>query len=168
MHGAQPIKILLSMFKHQGSSEQSGSYTNLSSFLWLNKTLCGITWQFTLYFEKKKILVQRRRSFSLSLFPFHLARNKENVNIESRILIGCAFVSLQESRILSSIIFTPSPSFLIPFVIIKAEFWQDILIMFKPRLVQWLLFFQPVRILRKLCLKLTFNSCWVRHSWISN
>ena len=28
----------------------------------------------------------------------------------------------------------------------------------------WLLFFQPVRILKKLCLKLTFNSCSVRHS----
>jgi len=40
--------------------------------------------------EKKKIIVQRRRGFSLLLFPFPLARNKENGNIESRILIGFA------------------------------------------------------------------------------
>jgi len=34
--------------------------------------------------------VQRRRGFSFSLFPFPLARNKENGNIENRILIGYA------------------------------------------------------------------------------
>ena len=36
------------MCKHQGISEQSGSYTTFSSFLWLNRTLRGITWQYTL------------------------------------------------------------------------------------------------------------------------
>jgi len=36
---------------------------------------------YTLYLEKKKIIVL--------LFPFPLARNKENGSIESRILIGC-------------------------------------------------------------------------------
>jgi len=42
------------------------------------------------YLELKKIVVQRRRGFPLSLFPFPLARNNENGNKESRILIGCA------------------------------------------------------------------------------
>ena len=79
-----------SMCKHQGSSEQSGSYTTLSSFLQLNKTLCGIKHGSTPYLEKKKIIGQRRRGFSMLLFPFHLARNKENGNIESRILIDCS------------------------------------------------------------------------------
>ena len=37
----------------------------------------------------KRILVQRRRGFAPYLFPFPLARNKENGNIESRILMGC-------------------------------------------------------------------------------
>jgi len=47
--------------------------------------------------KKKKILVQRRRSFSLSFFPFPLARNKENGNIESRILIASAPFTIQHS-----------------------------------------------------------------------
>jgi len=51
--------------------------------------LCGITWQYTLI-RKKKRKEQRRRGFSLFLFPFPLSRNKENGNMESRILIGCA------------------------------------------------------------------------------
>jgi len=48
------------------------------------------TWQYTLPGKKKKIIVQRRRGFSMLLFPLLLARNKENGIIESRILIGCA------------------------------------------------------------------------------
>jgi len=35
----------------------------------------------TPYLEKKKIIVQRSRGFSLLLFPLPLARNKENENI---------------------------------------------------------------------------------------
>jgi len=58
-------------------------------FLWLNRTLCGIKQGSTPYFKKKKIIVQRRRGFSLSLFPFPLAISKENGNIENRILICC-------------------------------------------------------------------------------
>jgi len=43
--------------------------------LWLNRTLWGITWQYTLL-EKKKTIVQRRRDFSLSLSsPSLVARN---------------------------------------------------------------------------------------------
>jgi len=42
------------------------------------------------FLEKKKIIVQRRRGVSMHLFPFPLARNKNNGNIESRILIVCA------------------------------------------------------------------------------
>jgi len=76
------------MCKHQGSSEQSGSYRTLSSFLWLNRTLCGITWQYTLL-GKKKIIVQSGE-VSLLLFPLPLTRNKENGTVESRILTGCA------------------------------------------------------------------------------
>ena len=89
----QKMLILLvesgSMCKHQGSSEQSGSYTTLFSFLRLNRTLCGIKHCSTPYLEKKKIIVQRRRGFSMLLFPLPLARSKENGNIEFRILIGC-------------------------------------------------------------------------------
>jgi len=58
--------------------------------LWLNRTLCGITWHYTPLEKKKKIIVQRRRGFAPYLFPFPLARNKEYGNIESRILMGCA------------------------------------------------------------------------------
>ena len=141
-----------SMCKHQGSSEQSGSYTTLSIFLRLNRTLCGIKHRSTPYLEKKKIIVQRRRGFSILLFPLPFARNKENGNIEFRILIGCvpytlksvctlpaarkrlpetrpyseglSKMNLQESRILLLKISAPSLTFLIPFVIIKADFWQ--------------------------------------------
>ena len=84
------------------------------------------------------------------LFPLLFARNKENGNIEFRILIDCvqytmkpvytllaarkrlpwtrpytealSKMNLQESRILLSIISTPSLTFLIPFVIINMEF----------------------------------------------
>ena len=72
------------MCKHQGNSEQTGSYTTLSSFLLLNRTLCGIKNGRTLYLEKN-----RKRGFSMLLFPHPFARNNENGNIESRILIGC-------------------------------------------------------------------------------
>ena len=82
-----------SMCKHQGSSEQSGSYTTLSSCLRLNRTLCWINGS-TPYLEKKKIIGERRRGFSMLLFPLPLARNKENWNIESRILIGCALCTM--------------------------------------------------------------------------
>ena len=44
----------------------------------------------TPYLEKKKTIVQRGRGFFMLLFPFPLARNKENGNIKRRILIGCA------------------------------------------------------------------------------
>ena len=141
-----------SMCKHQGSLEQSGFYTTLFSFLRLNRTLCGIKHGSTPYLEKKKKIVQRRRGFSMLLFPLPLARSKENGNIEFRILIGCVPYTMkpvytlpaarkrllqtrlysealsvmnltyQESRILLSIISTPSLTFLIPFVIINAEF----------------------------------------------
>jgi len=40
--------------------------------------------------EKKKIIVQKGSGFSMLLFPLPLARNKENGNIKSKILIGCA------------------------------------------------------------------------------
>ena len=84
------------------------------------------------------------------LFPLPLARNKENGNTEFRFLIGCvpytvkpvytlpaarkklpqmrlysealSEMNLQESRILMSIISTPSLTFLIPFIIINTEF----------------------------------------------
>ena len=65
-------------------------YNSLHFFLRLNRTLCGIKHGSTPYLENKKIIVQRRRGFSLLLFPLPFARNKENENIESRILIGCA------------------------------------------------------------------------------
>ena len=78
------------MCKHQRSSEHLGSYTTLSNFMQLNRTLCGIKHGSTSYLEKKKIIVQRRRGFSMILFPLPLARNKENGNTENRILIGCA------------------------------------------------------------------------------
>ena len=64
-----------SMCKHQGSSEQSGSYTTLSSFLQLNGTLCGLKHGSTPYLGKK----EKNSGFSLSLFPLPLARNKENI-----------------------------------------------------------------------------------------
>jgi len=41
------------MCEHQEISKQTGSYTTLSSFLWLNKTLCGITWQYNLLGTKE-------------------------------------------------------------------------------------------------------------------
>jgi len=47
------------------------------------------TWQYTL-FGKKKTIVLRRRGLSKIFFPLPLARNKEDGNIESRILIGCS------------------------------------------------------------------------------
>ena len=84
------------------------------------------------------------------LFPLPLVRNKENGNTEFRFLIGCvpytvkpvytlpaarkklpqmrlysealSEMNLQESRILMSIISTPSLTFLIPFIIINTEF----------------------------------------------
>ena len=42
---------------------------------------------YTLLGKKK---MNKRRGFSMLLFPLPLARNKENENIESRILIDCA------------------------------------------------------------------------------
>ena len=68
------------MCKHQGSSEQSGSYTTLSSSLQLNRTLCGIKHGST---HKKKNSAEKE-GFSMLLFPLPLARNKENGNIENR------------------------------------------------------------------------------------
>ena len=69
-------------------------YTALSSFLRLNKILCGIKHGSSPYLEKKKIIVQNRKGFML-LFPLTLARIKENENIESRILIGCAAYTMK-------------------------------------------------------------------------
>ena len=78
--------------KHQGSSKQSGSYATLSSFLRLNRTLCGIKQGSTPYLEKKKIIVQRRRGFSMIFLPLPLVRNKENGNIEveSWLVVHCS------------------------------------------------------------------------------
>jgi len=45
-------------------------------------------WQYTLL-GKKKYNSAEKKGF-LSLFPFPLARNNENANIDSRILIGYA------------------------------------------------------------------------------
>ena len=55
-------------------------------------------------------------------------------------ITNCVFVS------------TPCLTFIIQFVIIKTEFSKFI----NPT-EQWLLFFQPVRIFRNMCLKLTLN-----------
>ena len=144
------------------------SYTTFSSFLLLNRTLCEIKHGSTSYLEKKKIIVQRRRGYSMLPFTLPLARNKENGNIEFRILIGCVPYTMkpvytlpaakkgfcrggfilkhcpwwtyQESRILLSIISTPSLTFLIPFVIINTEFWQWIHRSFKPHLAVTFIF----------------------------
>ena len=43
---------------------------------------------------KTKIIVQRG-GVERSLIPLPLARNKENENIESRILIGCTMYTMQ-------------------------------------------------------------------------
>jgi len=51
-------------------------------FLVAKQNLCGITWQYTPFLGKeKKIIVQRRKGFSLSVFPHPFARNKNNGNI---------------------------------------------------------------------------------------
>jgi len=74
------------MCKHQGSSKQSGSYTTLSNFLWLKRTLYGIKHDSTPYLEKrKKIIVQRRRGFSMLLFflPLPETRKMETYKVES-------------------------------------------------------------------------------------
>ena len=69
-------------------------------------------------------------------------------------------VNLQESRILLSKKFTPSLTFLILFVILGQNSDNRYPQNFQtPLSAVWLLFFQPVRILRKLCLNLTSNSC---------
>ena len=73
------------MCRHIGSSKQSGFYTPLSSSLWLNRTLCGITWQYILLGKKENNIAEKEGL----LFPLPFARNKENGNIESRILKGC-------------------------------------------------------------------------------
>ena len=113
-----------SMCKHQGSSEQSGSYTTLSSFLWLKRILCKITCQNTLLGKKeKKIIVQIRRGFSLSSpsqFILCRLRGKDSCR-QGFILKHCLRWT---SRIHLSKISTPFLTFLIPFVIIKAKFWQ--------------------------------------------
>ena len=78
------------MCRHQGSSEQSGSYTTLSStsctifssFLWLNRTLCGIKHGSTPFLEKNNSA--KKEGFAMLLFPLPLVRNKENGNIENR------------------------------------------------------------------------------------
>ena len=69
----------------KGAQNSQVFFTTISSFLWLNRTLCGITWQCTLL-GKKEIIVQRRRGFSTLLFPLHLARrdrNSVNLGLES-------------------------------------------------------------------------------------
>jgi len=67
----------------KGALAQSGIYNSLQFLAAEQNPVWNKTWQYTPYLEKKKIIVQRRRVFSM-LFP--LARNKENGNIESRIL----------------------------------------------------------------------------------
>ena len=62
--------------------------------------MCGIKHGSTSYLEKKKIIVQRRRGFSMLLFLLLFARNKENGNIESRILIGYAPCTMKPVYIL--------------------------------------------------------------------
>ena len=56
------------MCRHQESSEQSGSYTTLSNILWLNRALCGITWQFNLLGKKENDSAEKDEFLSLSLF----------------------------------------------------------------------------------------------------
>ena len=63
------------------------------------------TWQCSSYFEKKKIIVQRRRGFSMLLFPLPCARNKKNGNIESRILIGCVPAGSKEKIVVDEAVF---------------------------------------------------------------
>ena len=61
-----------SMCKHQGSSEQSGSYTTLSSLLWLNRNMRGIKWQYTLLGKKENNSEEKEGFLSLaspSLLP---------------------------------------------------------------------------------------------------
>ena len=138
------------------------------------------------------------RGVSLLLFPLPLARNKENGNIESKILIGCECApctmipvytlltqgkdccwwgrilkhcvrdELARINIFLSKISTPFLTFLIPFAIIKAEFWHNEYSQNFQTLLGAVTFFQLARILRNLSLKLTFNSCWVKHSWSEN
>ena len=104
------------------------------------------------YLEKKKNNSAEKEGV-LSLFSFPLARNKENGNIESTILIGFgqfdmipvyALLTARKKMLLSrpysealcprwtyknqeffcQKISSPSLTFIIPFLIIKAEFWQ--------------------------------------------
>ena len=76
------------MCKHQGSSEQSGSCSTLQFLVAEQKPVRNNmavhpTW------KKENNSAEKEGFLSLSLFPFPLARNKENGKIESRILIGC-------------------------------------------------------------------------------
>ena len=122
----------------------------------------------TPYVEKKENHRQRGGGDSLLLFPLPLARNNQNGNIESRILIGCAPCPMKpvllcrlqgkdccsRGRILKyctrwtyknpdllSKKSTPFLIFLIPIVIVKAKFWHNKYLQnFQTRLVQWLFF----------------------------
>ena len=70
------------MCRHRESSDQSCSSTTLSSFLWLNRTLCIITWQYTPLEKRKKITVHRRKG-SMLLVPLPLAsRDGSSVNLD--------------------------------------------------------------------------------------
>ena len=83
--------------KIQPVAQLGGGRTNSSPpayFAPSHRTLCGIN-HGNGNLEKKKILVQRRRGFSMLLFPLPFARNKETGNIENRILLGCAPCMIQ-------------------------------------------------------------------------
>ena len=85
-----------------------------------------------------------------------------------RILKHCVRDELARINIFLSKISTPFLTFLIPFAIIKAEFWHNEYSQNFQTLLGAVTFFQLARILRNLSLKLTFNSCWVKHSWSEN
>ena len=111
------------MCRHQGSSEQSGSYTTPSSFLWLNRTLFGITWQYTPLIKNNSA---ENEGFLFGSLPPPTCQKR------GRILNHCVPDELTRTRILLSKISTPFLTFLISFFPIKGEYC----LFCKPRLVQ--------------------------------
>ena len=97
-----------SMCKHQGSS----------SFLWLNRTLCGIIWQYTLLGKKKENISAEKEGFTLCW-----VKGKDCCR-RGRILKHSVQDELKRIKIFLSRISTPSLINHINNVIIKVEFRQ--------------------------------------------